>query len=116
MLVKVAKAHLNKFFGFLVSGGTAAVFLPVKKAKIGSIVLTCIGFRCGKLVAYALDYILIRHQRLNLAFVVLPVFKVMLVVSLVVKPGKASSGFTAANAYGRAISLVIFSAFKKLNR
>jgi hypothetical protein len=86
------------------------------KRKIGRIVLSCIYASGGKLVANALDRIFKRHQRMLGAFVVLPIFDVMLVSSFVVKPGVAFSYGSSASSDRRTVSLKIFYAFEKFGR
>jgi hypothetical protein len=84
------------------------------KRKIGRIVLSCIYASGGKLVANALDRIFKRHQRMLGAFVVLPIFDVMLVSSFVVKPSTTHSGLSSAYSDRRAVALIILYALEKL--
>ena len=116
MKLNVLKNRLYKGHGKGISVYLVAVFVPVEQGEVGGIILSGINSCCRKLVAYAFNGILIWHQGLNFAFLICPIFDVMLVSALVMKPGKAYTLLAAAYAYRRTVSLIVFYALKKFGR
>jgi hypothetical protein len=72
--------------------------------------------RCGKLIANALNKVLIGHHGLNLALPVEPILGVMLVSALVMEPGLATAVFISASGDRGAVTLIIFRALEKFGR
>jgi hypothetical protein len=84
------------------------------KRQGGVVIFACIDPRCGKLIANALNRKFIRHKRVSvLALRILPIFDMMAVSSLVVKPGFAISDSSPASSDGGSVALVIPHALKK---
>ena len=96
---KVAKHSFNKFHSLRVAGSAVAVSVPMLKRLVGSVAFLVIGFRCGKLVAHALDGVFIWHRRIYLTLGVDPVFYVMLVSALVMQPRAAHARRSSAYSY-----------------
>ncbi len=113
MLRNVNEHFLDEFHCFRIPLNLVSVFVPMVKRHIVRVAFFRISFSGGELIAYAFHRIFIWHQGSDLTVSVKPIFYVVLVSSLVVKPGTAHSGFASANADGRPVSLIIFHALKE---
>lgn len=114
VLCNIAKNLFNEAHRLWVAEDLISVSLPMLKRLCSVVVLSKIGMRRGKLVANALNRVFVGHKRLDCAVWVSPVFDVMLVAPLVVKPGAAITCFAAANADRRAVALIKPHALEKL--
>ena len=116
VISEVHKRLLDKGHRLGICLNLVSVAQPVLKCLLGLIVLAEVGLRRGDLIAHALNCILVRHHRRCRTVGVDPIFKVVLVASLVVQPRKAHALFTAAYPDRRSKALVIFCALEKLSR
>ena len=116
LIANVGENALHKFHSARVARHLASVFLPMGKGHRCVIAIACVNASRGKLIARALNGVLIRHQGDLLAVLIVPIFYVMLVSSLMVKPSIAVPLFSAANADRGACSGEVFDALKKFGR
>ena len=115
MLGKITKYRLDKGDAFFVAAHLVPIFQKMLQGLFFGIFLAEVDLGGGELVANTFDKICIGNHRLHSAFIIIPIFEVMLVASLVVEPGIRDAGGPSAGADGGAIPLIIFCAFKKLD-
>ena len=115
MCLKIAEDRFDEEHGFGVAVNLVSVLEPVLQGKVGRVVISRIGLRRRKLVAYAFDGVLIGHKRCNIAIIVEPIFDMVLVSALMMEPRHADSVVLTANADGRAVAGEIPYALEKFN-
>ena len=99
-----------------ICGSFWAVPLPVLKRHIGGVIFAGIGLCCCKLIANALNRILIWHYWKCFAFGIVPILGMMLVSALVMKPRVAYPERSPASTDRRAVPLIKSYALNKFGR
>ena len=116
VLENVEKDLFHKSLRSCVARGAAAVSVPMLEGQRCIVVLSRVRSRRRKLIANALDGILIRHHRMLGAVLIKPILYVMLVSALMMKPCAADALLASCNADGRSCSLIISYTLEKLRR
>ena len=112
----IVKATADKFKCLGIATHLTATLIPMCHGQLLVVVLARINLRRRKLVAHTLDGILVRHHGMLGTVIVLPVFDMVAVSSLVVKPRLAVPDILTAGTDGRAIAPEIFYTLEKLDR
>ena len=111
----IVKATAHKFKCLGISPDKAAALIPMCHGQLLVVVLARVNLRRRQLVTHALNGKLIGHYGMLCTVIVLPIFDMMTVSALVVKPRLAVSDILAAGTDGRAIAPEIFYTLKKLD-
>ena len=99
MLCNVEKNLFNEAHSRGISRNLIAVPLPMLKRLSAFVVFAKIRARRRKLVANAFNGVFIRHERLDCAIGVCPIFNMVLISPLVMKPGATVTRRSSANTY-----------------
>ena len=115
-LLDVYENALDKVHCFGISHNMFTVLVPMEQGKVVFVPSAGINVGCRQLVAHTFNSVFVGHHGHNAALRVVPIFDMVLVSALVVKPCLALSRSTAAGTDGRTVALIIFYALEELDR
>ena len=116
MFGKVGKDSFDKAHRLGVARNLVSVTKPMCESLVRRVILAVIGFCGGKLITNAFNCRFIRHNGIFGKVKIRPVFNMMLISPLVVKPSARNPRLSAADSYRGAVALIVFYALEKFGR